>query len=195
MGLSPFKSRAELLAEKTGDAPSPLSDNRFLLWGRLCEETNMQATGECLRARTRGTHVMLESKRCPRVSCTLDGLIAAPRRPVEPRLEWTRSRPTSGWVKGLREALRARKGQTGVLEMKQTGERNRSKWTQGPPEHYWAQVQAQLFVTGYEWGVIAARIGTSDLIAHVVEADDLFFEEMVDSVEVFWEDVEVRRKA
>jgi len=93
MGLSPFKSRDQLLEEKRASEPTTLEDNRFLLWGKLCEEINMAATADFLGTRARGTHVMLESTVCPRVSCTLDGLVKAPSSPVEPRLAWTRSTP------------------------------------------------------------------------------------------------------
>jgi hypothetical protein len=66
----------------------------------------------------------------------------------------------------------------GVLEMKQTGERNASNWKGGFPEYHWVQVQVQMFVTGLTWGAVVCKIGSSDMRWYRVAADEGFHAEL-----------------
>jgi hypothetical protein len=98
------------------------------------------------------------------LGCTLDGLMTG--RVNEPR-EVTSLKLSNP----MYEAFDFDSG-IGVLEMKQTSDRNASNWKAGIPEHYWVQVQVQMFVTGLTWGAVACKIGSSDMRWHRVTASE-----------------------
>ena len=82
----------------------------------------------------------------------------------------------------------------GVLECKTSG--TLMGWEEGPPEHYWAQVQHQLAVTGLKYGaiaILAGGIGGMKFRWAWIERDDRYIEdELVPVVEEFWRRVEAR---
>lgn len=73
----------------------------------------------------------------------------------------------------------------GILEIKAPGFLQREKWEEGPPEKVVLQVQAQLAVTGYRWGVVAALLGGQDFRTFRVERDDELIALLYESVDSF----------
>jgi putative phage-type endonuclease len=85
----------------------------------------------------------------------------------------------------------------GVLEIKTTSRENLKTWGMHLDEpnpifmHHWVQVQAQLAITGYTWGVIGVMpadsfmgFGEPELIE--VEPDEDFIPGMVEKIADFW---------
>jgi predicted phage-related endonuclease len=81
-------------------------------------------------------------------------------------------------------------GTPGVLEVKTTSERMASAWDVEPPLHVQAQVQHQLMVTGYSWGVVAVLIGGSDYREFAVEPNPRFLSVLLMRELEFWLAVE-----
>lgn len=78
----------------------------------------------------------------------------------------------------------------GVLEIK-TGKEAVEPWTQGPPLSYYAQIQHQLSVTGYNYGqfaVLLAGLNGFTFKIFPIERDDEFIELMNRELIHFWED-------
>lgn len=186
MGLSPYKSHSDAVAHYLGN--SKFVAGRHAWWGRASEEANLMALGKMVPGldvvSDHGFHVSAS------VGATLDGRATLTGRPVCDRADAPMSAPTC-WRRDLIEPLQCLwdEGHTHLLiELKQTDERNRRYWKE-VPEHYWAQVQAQLFTTESEYAIIFCRIGAADCRAHVIEADPLFHEEMVVKCGEFLEEV------
>lgn len=78
-------------------------------------------------------------------------------------------------------------GYQGLVEIKNQESKRRSKWykEEGPPHHYYCQVQHQLCVMGAEVGLLVAKVDANELYVHVVEADPLMHELLVDSCRDF----------
>jgi putative phage-type endonuclease len=74
----------------------------------------------------------------------------------------------------------------GALETKNVGHYFGKEWEQGIPLPVQCQMQCQLEVTGYRWGVAAGLIGGNKLRWHVIERDEAFIAFMVEKVREFW---------
>lgn len=78
----------------------------------------------------------------------------------------------------------------GVLEIK-TGKEAVEPWDQGPPLSYYAQIQHQLSVTGYNYGQFAVLLaGLNGFIFKIfpIERDDEFIQLMNKELIHFWEE-------
>jgi len=86
-----------------------------------------------------------------------------------------------------------RKGQ-GVLEIKTTGEFNREEWEDHQaPFRALIQVQHQLAVTGFHWGVLCALVGGNKLRwVEVQRDDDVINDYLIPAEAAFWERVVLR---
>lgn len=73
----------------------------------------------------------------------------------------------------------------GVLEIKAPGFLQRDTWESGPPERHVIQLQAQLAVTGYEWGAIAALIGGQDFRVYRIDRDQELIDLVIERVDEF----------
>lgn len=65
-----------------------------------------------------------------------------------------------------------------IIEMKQS-DLPRKKWGPTCPDHYWCQMQAQMYVTGLDVSLLAARVGANEMRLYTVEADEEFMAEAV----------------
>lgn len=145
------------LSDKDGSPPTP-GDQAW--WGLFLERRNLEAFGDLHGLPVRGFNGFLVSTRTPGLGATIDGL--------------------------ARE-----NGQTGIVEMKNvdmydlSNQDNRIRWRNGfdgekprLPKYRWIQVQAQLYVTGYPFAYLCAKIGACDMVWHRIEPDELFFEDL-----------------
>lgn len=76
------------------------------------------------------------------------------------------------------------------LELKNVSEWNARDWTSGPPDHYLAQLQVQMLVTGSDRAVICALIGGRRTEVFEVEADHELQQRFITAARAFWRRVE-----
>jgi|CXWL01.1.fsa_nt_gi putative phage-type endonuclease len=187
MGLSPWKTREALLAEKL--APDVPIVSRHMWWGSHSEKSNMEAFTKLTGLRTRGTNRFWVRGE---LGATIDGFLTTenPRAPLEPC--WSPAYRMLGdqlkWVTHVdtRRPL-------GLVEMKQTEAYRAKEWAKGVPTYYLYQAQAQMFVTGLTWCVVACRLGAADMICHVLEFDAELAQEMQDAAREFMAEVNQER--
>ena len=99
--------------------------------------------------------------------------------PLYPRLFATLDREIVDLVRG-----------PGALECKAPGWRQAIHWEEEPPLAYVVQVQAQLAVTGWQWGVLAAILGGQRFVQYEVARNDDLILEIGIAVADFWRRVE-----
>ncbi|MBE9509111.1 MAG: YqaJ viral recombinase family protein [Chloroflexi bacterium] len=78
----------------------------------------------------------------------------------------------------------------GAFELKTAGAARADDWAEGPPRHYWIQVQHQLAVTGWSWGSIAVLIGGNKFLWQDIERDDEFIAHLKTKLADFWQRVQ-----
>ena len=154
-GEHPFLTAEQLAANKRSRNDIPV--NRQMWWGIHLEPSILKAFQVFTGVRIRPTHSMLRSTRAP-VSATLDGLVYCPEHPSGEHPDWVTI------VGNLPQGL-------GVIDAKNVSARSRSRWLREAPKMYWWQIQTQTFVTGLDFGILVAKIDSSEMVAHVVEAD------------------------
>ena len=74
----------------------------------------------------------------------------------------------------------------GILECKNVGAYSLEEWKTAPPLHYVTQLQFYLCLTGYKFGYLAALVGGQKFIAHRIERDDEFINQMIEAATEFW---------
>ena len=174
LGESPWKTREQLLAEKSSPLPGEWKDTRNMWHGRFNEDHNRKKFSHITGIRSRGAHAMLASSLLTPLACTLDAIAIPPK-------EWPQIVPvavqTPSWIsKVVQQVMDA--GGMGLLEMKQTEAWYGKEWKKGPPMHYWIQVQTQLFVTQFEWAILCCQIGAADMIAYFMRREPVFADEL-----------------
>ncbi len=97
------------------------------------------------------------------------------------------------WLPDFMDSIRMRRG-LGLIEMKNTEAWFRKNWVDGAPDHYYIQLQHQLLVLGLDWGVLVAKVGAGDMIAHIYDADRKLHEEIKTDAAEFWKEVEDGRR-
>lgn len=196
----PYTLRDELLSAKRG-YPKPFVPNKFTIYGSAAEPFVCDMASQLLNCRTRLVRYpdplkkfMLTNINWPGMSATPDALLRVPRSWTQEALSASlkpfRYRGSARWVKRLSGALSARKGQTGVLELKTAHSKDAvEKWTEGPPTHYWSQVQVQLAICEYDWGILFGKLPHATFVAHFIEKDPVYLDSLRTSVQRFWEEV------
>ena len=167
LGISPFKSRGDLWAEKTGLVEPPdLSDNEAVEWGLRLEEPIAIAYAE-----KTGRSVMM----CPPFS--------------------SRTHPTIEWLTCTPDAFQSVDGRPlGLLQIKTTSAFNAADWSDGTPLYYQVQLQHELFVTGHEWGTLVCLIGGQKLVRFDQERNDQFIQAMLPKLSEFWGCVQTKTR-
>lgn len=183
MGLNKWRSRQDLIEEMR----NPTSrESRHMLWGQAMEVPNMQVLSRITGLKIAPVNAFFATGR---VGATIDGIalepLSGPLADVEEGKRWVAA--PSYWTHSMQQLHEAR-AQYGakpwLIEMKQTGEKNKKYWNKKDcPQDYWAQVQCQLMVTGLDVALLVARIGTADIRFSVVYADEFFQEEIVREAE------------
>lgn len=80
----------------------------------------------------------------------------------------------------------------GILEIKNVGTYFAREWTDQPPLRVLCQVQHQLAVTGYKWGLAAGLVGGNRLKWHPFERHEKFIATLEQKCRDFWKLIETR---
>ena len=97
-----------------------------------------------------------------------------------------------GWGCTLDREIGDRGG--GVLELKTVDWLVRKRdWGEEPPPHILLQLQAQLGVTGREWGAVAALVGGNELRIWEYQARPRIIAEIAKRVRAFWKSIRENR--
>lgn len=83
-------------------------------------------------------------------------------------------------------------GETGLLEIKNTGEFMAGAWADGIPDAAHVQLMHQLAVTGLNFGYVCALIGGKRLVYHRFERDDALISRLILIEATFWQRVETK---
>ncbi len=78
----------------------------------------------------------------------------------------------------------------GILEIKNVDSSQAEQWDDDAPVSYQVQLQAQMAVTGQEWGVVCGLIGGNRLMPYEYRRDEGFIGELLEHVTEFWRLVE-----
>lgn len=78
----------------------------------------------------------------------------------------------------------------GVLEIKAVGAHREDEWAEEPPLRYQVQLQHQLAVTGYSWGVLAVLFGGQKFGFIEQPRNDKFIGALAKKAKDFWRHVE-----
>lgn len=161
LGLSPWKSRLALWAEKTGKVDRPnLDELEWIEWGNVLEEPiaqkYVQVTGRKLvdwgrfAIRISPTHRFMH--------CTID-------REIQP-------------FDGQPEC--------GDLSIKNVGFFKLKDWETEAPLQYQVQLQHELAVTGLQWGSFAVLIGGQKFAWLDSPRNEKFIAHLIEKEEEFW---------
>lgn len=192
-----WKTRDDLVREKrTGE--SDFEPTHKTWWGQHMEVPIMRAYGKIVGAPVRPLNALFRHPTLP-LGATIDGLTRRPRprNEVSDHPAWTHERDgrrypspyLSNFYDELEEYSDAVTG-TGLIEIKNTyGWKIKPRWVEDIPSYYWAQVQAQLWVTGYKWAVICPKVGYCDIVPRLVLPSEKFRVEATRLVKEFWDDV------
>jgi len=165
LGLSPWKTRYQLWAEKCGLVEQDdLSGNEAVEFGCRLEKP----IAEAFRDRTGREvamwpqHQVAQHHDLPWLICTPDATqYGDPRGP-------------------------------GLVQIKTTSEYKRKEWDEGPPLAYQVQCQHELAVTGHTWGTLVVLIGGNKLRFVDFDRNEAFIAAMLPQLEEFWRLVETR---
>ena len=158
MGLSEYKTPLELWQEKVADEIVVTPENDAMHFGKVLEQTVADEY-----ARRNGRKVVRDNKirihpRIPQMTCSLDRII-------------------------LPEGNEGR----GVLECKTVSGFAFNKWDDDIPLQYYAQIQQQLAITGYTWGVLALLVDGRSYRDFNVERDEKFIGTIEKLIPEWWE--------
>lgn len=164
LGLSPYKSRYTLWAEKTGLVPDDVAESEAMEWGVRLEPI-VAAKYAAVTSRN-----ILELPpgitHHPRIGC----MFGTPDRLVN-----------AGNDNGI-----------GVLEVKTTNAFKAEEWEEQPPLAYQVQLQHYLAVTGHKWGSFAVLIGGQKFKWCDVPRNDQFIKTLEADCQEFWKLVETK---
>jgi predicted phage-related endonuclease len=74
----------------------------------------------------------------------------------------------------------------GSLSLKTWSEFDQAAWADEPPIYSQVQIQQELAVLGWQWGVIAVMFGSQRLERYYVERNDYFIQALYDACGRFW---------
>ena len=80
----------------------------------------------------------------------------------------------------------------GPLECKAVNAFKKDEWAADPPMHFVVQLQAQMAVTGADWGTLCALIGGIVPVWMDIPRNQRFIDQMLVAVDVFWRRVETQ---
>jgi putative phage-type endonuclease len=157
-------SRYKLWAQKLGlIEPDDLDDVESIRWGQRMEPVIIQALREDagFDVQRADQTEFLRHPKTPFIGCTLDARV------------FDDSRETPG-----------------CCELKNVGTYFAKEWTEEPPLRVLCQVQHQMYVTGYEWGIAAGCVGGNRLKWHPFERHEAFIATLVKVCTEFWQLIE-----
>lgn len=164
VGENPWETAFELWARKVGETP-PKEPTEAM-------EIGLDLEGAIL-SRYERKH-LLDGRKIERATESV----------FHPSVTWARCTPDAWIVRGpIREA---------IVQAKNVGAEVAWKWRNGPPAYVVLQVQWELFVTGMEWGDIAALVGGNKWMTCPVRRDDDVIKDLVETATRFWRCVETK---
>ena len=159
MGLSPYRTPFDVWFEKVSPEPIEIADNGPMKRGRMLEEIVAK-----MYADESGRVVENDDK--IRIHTTCEYVFASLDRVI------TDNEDGNG---------------PGVLECKTVTAQAAKSWDAEIPTVYFLQVQQQLAVTGWTWGVIAVlNVDTWKLTTIRFERDEKIIATIISEIEVFW---------
>lgn len=176
LGYGMFSSPYALYMEKTNQAPDTFTDNTRMAWGRRLEASIRDGIAEDLGYDPQdclyGDEIYVYKEGPERLGCTPDAVLAYPNHRVHIAL---------GDVQG-----------PGCFEVKNVdGIIHKQKWTEDePPVQYLTQLQHQLAVTGYEWGVLGALVGGNKPMTYFYRRHEPTIQAIKSAALAFWEAVD-----
>lgn len=197
MGMNKYKNidvlRKEYLLERSS---SNLEWKRAVWYGVHLEEANLGILNFMLnpQAHVWANHGFYVQGS---IGATLDGVGTCLKADGK-MLGLERSSTFSSAYKRLETELYALEfrhavGHQFVVELKNS-DLPKSDWGKQPPAHYWCQVQAQLWATGLDWGLLVAKVGAADMRIYVIEKDEIWLEEANERAEEFMADIRKERE-
>jgi putative phage-type endonuclease len=172
LDISPWASPLSVYSDKIADDEPDDDDAEHLRWGRLLEDPILDEF-------ERRTGLVVELRQVP-IEC-------AARRYMRATLDGVAGHPAAETVAApgrfLADAL-------GPVEVKVSGDHQ--PWPE-LPEHYLAQVQWQLAVSGYRRGWVVALFSGRRAEVYEVDADDELADALAAIAEEFWGRVLDRR--
>lgn len=165
LGLSPWSSPWSIWAAKCIDGAAQAQDRNpspEMDLGRRLEPITAELFTESTGLHLAGEQMLCRHPKMPWAIATVDALAVEGAEPLS-----------------IADTL-------GPVELKYSAE---APWADGPPEHYWLQVQWQMFVTGTERGWLAVLhlpFGRPRFKVYEVDYAPQRMAEVVTAVERFW---------
>lgn len=166
LGVAPesWGNALSLYAQKIGKLERNLDDVEAVYWGNKLEAPILEAYHERTGRPTSRAGLLLRSTLHPWALCTLDGKT------------WEAANDASQWP----------------LEIKNISGFKAGEWVDGPPEHYFLQIQQQMLVTGDQKATVAALIGGQRMVWADVPRHEITINKIIYHGERFWDRVQKR---
>lgn len=185
LGLSPWRNEGQLRA--SWGQEERLKDTANMWWGRQMEDANREAYSKLLGVPVLGHNGFYVRGA---LGATTDAFIPAGSllEALDATKGYIGTSAATYWRKHV-DILSSQDNSKPILvELKNVQDRYRKDWAK-VPGYYEAQVQAQLYATGLDVGVIVAKLGSADIRAHVVLRDEFMIEDMVIKAQQFLEEM------
>ena len=192
MGLSPFKSRSELLTEYI-NKESSFKANRKAWFGNQMETAIGRALGTSLGALFSPKNE-LRWQDGSSVGSTMDGYLSCSDQVREPS-DVIPSGHKKNWAAFAEEATDTFSKRNLWIEIKNAGADQLKRWNiKGcPPEYYWAQCQTQMLVLDEPKMALIALVGGNDFRGHIIHRDQDFLDKLQTTAKEFMEQVQEGR--
>ena len=164
LGIQPNYAKPPFILwlEKTGQKDVEPIDNDFIKWGNIMEPIIRKQFALESGLKVYQNNFVLQHDKHDFMIANLDGEIVDPNRDGR-----------------------------GVLEVKTTSEWSKKEWDgDHVPNHYMAQIQHYLAVTGYKWAIIVVLIGGNKMKDFYIERDDEIIEYLIQKEKEFMDLIE-----
>lgn len=156
LGLNPWKTAFTLWLEKTGQIePEPVS-NESVEWGNILEPVIRAKFQKETGFEVIENPWVMQHDEYDFMVANVDG-----------------------------ECFDPEMGEWGVLEIKTAGERYKSEWDYGPPNHYMLQIQHYLAVMNYNYAYVAVLIGGNRFKYFKIERDEYVVDQIISAEKEF----------
>jgi putative phage-type endonuclease len=159
LGIQPHYAKPPFILwlEKTGQKDVEPIDNDYIKWGNIMEPVIRKQFALESGLKVYQNNFVLQHDEHDFMIANLDG-----------------------------EVLDPNKEGRGVLEIKTTSEWNRKEWDGDKvPNHYMAQIQHYMAVTGYKWAIIVVLIGGNKMTHFYVDRDEEIIEMLIQKEKEF----------
>lgn len=193
LGKSPWGTREDLMLRKL-DPNFSLDPSGPMEFGSRDEDHNRRVFSDLTGIATIGSsNIILRSHKYPHLGATLDGFFF---KPMGIEREYHFCFPGNNLSLLESDIQSNMRLPFGCLEMKQTEIFSKKKWgcTKDSedlyPEHYGIQCHTQMAVSGLDTNLLVCKLGTSRMVVRPIYEDPLLNEEIGESVEEFWSELE-----